>query len=84
MLAEGARRSGTHTISILAVSAGAEVDERIAELWAEEKPDEAMFLNAYADALTEHLRSIEAEKVLQRFSAEGMTVLPYYLSLIHI
>jgi len=78
VLAEGTRRSGTHSISILAVSAGAEVDERIAELWAEEKPDEAMFLNAYADALTEHLRSTEAEKVLQRFSAEGMAVLPYY------
>ena len=78
VLAEGARRSGTHSISVLAVSAGEEVDKRIAELWAEEKPDEAMFLNAYADALTEHLRSIEAEKVLQRFSAEGMAVLPYY------
>ena len=78
VLAEGARRSGTHSISILAVSAGVEVDDRIAELWAEEKPDEAMFLNAYADALTEHLRSAEAEKMLEQFSAENMTVLPYY------
>ncbi len=78
VLAEGARRSGTHSISILAVSAGVEVEDRIAELWAEDKPDEAMFLNAYADALTEHLRSLEAEKVLERFSAGDMTVLPYY------
>ena len=78
VLAEGARRSGTHSISILAVSAGVEVDDRIAELWAEEKPDEAMFLNAYADALTEHLRSTEAEKMLKMFSAEEMAVLPYY------
>lgn len=78
VLAEGARRSGTHTISVLAVSAGEEVDERIAELWAEDKPDEAVFLNAYADALTEHLRSIEAEKAFDQFSADDMTVLPYY------
>ena len=34
VLAEGARRSGTHSISIIAVSAGGEVDARIAELWA--------------------------------------------------
>ncbi len=78
VLAEGARRSGTHSISILAVSAGQEVDERIAELWAADKPDEAMFLNAYADALTEHLRSLEARKALDRFSAEELRVLPYY------
>ena len=78
VLAEGARRSGTHSISVLAVSAGKEVDDRITKLWAEDKPDEAMFLNAYADALTEHLRSLEAEKALDKFSAEEMAVLPYY------
>lgn len=78
VLAEGARRSGTHSISILAVSAGAEVDEKIAGLWADDKPDEAMFLNAYAAALTEHLRTLEAEKILKTFSADDMTVLPYY------
>ncbi|MEC7777466.1 MAG: hypothetical protein VYC32_15360 [Planctomycetota bacterium] len=78
VLAEGARRSGTHSVSVLAVSAGEEVDERIAELWAEDKPDEAMFLNAYADALTEHLRSVEAEKAFDQFSDDDMTVLPYY------
>ena len=78
VLAEGARRSGTHSLSILAVSAGAEVEEEIVRLWAEEKPDEAMFLNSYAAAFTEHLRALEEEKTLAEFSAEDMTVLPYY------
>ena len=78
VLAEGARRSGTHSLSILAVSAGAEVEEEIARLWAEEKPDEAMFLNSYAAAFTEHLRALEEKRILAEFSAEDMTVLPYY------
>jgi hypothetical protein len=77
-LANGLARASVHAIIVVAVAAGRAVDQRIDELWKSNRPDEAMFLNAYAIALVEHLREQTGAHLSSIFRKENMTVLPHY------
>ncbi|MEM8678421.1 MAG: hypothetical protein AAGF97_03600, partial [Planctomycetota bacterium] len=78
LLAQGFARAHVDRIVLAAITAGASVDERIDELWRGDRPDEAMFLNAYAIAAVEHWRAETGKQLTQRFASEGRTVLPHY------
>lgn len=64
------------TLIVAAVSAGPEVDDRTADLWSRERPDEAFFLDRFGAAVAEYLARIVGDGLR---SAEGdRTVLPGY------
>ncbi len=78
VFAAGLREVGAHELVVVAISAGPEVDSEIDRLWEAGRPDEAMFLNAYAISVTEHLRSREADHLAELAGRQGTTVLPHY------
>jgi hypothetical protein len=78
LLAEGLARADARAIVVFAATAGAAVDRRIDELWKMERPDEAMFLNAYAIAVVERLRLQARDHLRQIYGTLGMAVLPHY------
>ncbi len=78
LFAAGLREVTAHAVVVVAISAGPEVDREIDRLWNEGRPDGAMFLNAYAISVTEHLRSREADDLGEAAAAQGRVVLPHY------
>ena len=54
-LAEGLHATRGHAVLVLAVSAGREVAAEVSRAWAEDRPDEAYFLDRFATAVTEAL-----------------------------
>ena len=78
LLAEGLARADVRAIVVFAATAGAKVDRRFDELWKMERPDEAMFLNAYAIAVVEWLRLQARDHLRQTYRTQAMTVLPHY------
>lgn len=54
-LAERLRDGEAHALVVLAVSAGPEVAAEAARLWADDRPDEAYFLDRFAAAVAEQL-----------------------------
>lgn len=78
MLAEGLARAAAEALVVVAATAGELVDRRVDELWKDERPDEAMFLSAYAIAVVEHLRWQAGDHLRRSYDSRGMTVLPHY------
>ena len=78
VLAPRIRGFKAHALVVVAISAGPEVDREIDRLWNDGRPDGAMFLNAYAVAVTEHLRSREADDLGEAAAAQGRVVLAHY------
>jgi hypothetical protein len=78
LLAQGLALARANALVIVAVTAGKAVDDRIDELWKSDRPDEAMFLNAYAIALVEHLRWQAGAHLRSLLREENLTVLPHY------
>jgi hypothetical protein len=77
-LAGGLQNAKAHAIVAAAISAGTQVDAIIDELWKTNRPDEAMFLNAYSIAIVEHLRWKIGAHLRDRFQMDGLTLLPHY------
>jgi hypothetical protein len=67
-----------HDAVLVAVSAGAECEEKARELWQEGKPDEYFFLEMYGSAVVEHLIAIASGRICARAEQAGMAVLPHY------
>ena len=78
ILARGLDRVGAHVMIVVAVSAGSAANQRIDELSKSDRSDEAMFLNAYALATVEHVRSQAGLHLRTLFGKQGLTVLPHY------
>lgn len=77
-LADLLKGASAHSLVVVAISAGPHVDREIERLWTVGRPDGAMALNAYAAALTEHLRSRAADELSAIAGRLGMAVLPHY------
>jgi hypothetical protein len=75
-LASGLRASRGHAVVVLAVSAGREVAAEVARAWAEDRPDEAWFLDRFATAVTEALVLTVAGNECAAASTAGETLLP--------
>lgn len=78
ILARGFAAVGVERIIVFGASAGPEVEARISELWQIDRPDEAMFLNALAVAVVEHLRSAALARIGELAQCEGARALPHY------
>ncbi len=78
VLAAGFKETDTRIAVVTVLSAGEEVDQEIDRLWKEERPDEAMFLNACAIAFVEHLRDDGQRRLAEFYASEGLRVLPHY------
>jgi hypothetical protein len=78
LLADGLARANAHSLVVVAATAGATVDRRIDELWRSDLPDEAMYLNAYAIAVVEHLRRQSSDHLRQIAHCQGVALLPHY------
>jgi hypothetical protein len=66
------------SVVMVAVSAGAELEQHANELWLEEKPDEYFFLEVYGSAVVEHLVTMKAAELCTWAESSGRAVLPHY------
>lgn len=78
LLAKGFREAAVDSMVVFAITAGGEVDQAIAQHWEEGRPDEAMFLNAYAIAFVEHAREVSAREHAARAEERQWIMLPRY------
>jgi hypothetical protein len=70
------RATQGHAVLVLAVSAGREVASEVARAWAEDRPDEAYFLDRFAAAVTEELVRQASRAECRTASEAGETLLP--------
>jgi hypothetical protein len=75
-LAEALHDARGHSVLVLAVSAGREVAVETKRLWAEDRPDEAYFLDRFAAAVTEALVLWVSGSACRDASSAGETLLP--------
>jgi hypothetical protein len=75
-LADALRDTQGHAVLVLAVSAGPEVATETRRLWAEDRPDEAYFLDRFAAGVTEALVLWVSGDECRRASSAGETLLP--------
>ncbi|MCA9236388.1 MAG: hypothetical protein KDA44_13020 [Planctomycetales bacterium] len=78
LLAKGFAHIEATNLVVLAVTAGPETDERIAHLWQAGRPDEAMFANALAIAVVEHLRDQIVAQLQSVARDDRRVALPHY------
>ena len=77
VLSERLRAGEAHGLMALAVSAGPEADAEAQRLWAEDRPDEAYFLDRFAAAVAEQLVCWASVWFCRRAEAGGETVLAH-------
>ncbi len=76
-LAERLRDGEAHALVALAVSAGCEVAEEAARLWAADRPDESYFLDRFAAAVAEQLVWQASAALCGDATAAGEGLLPH-------
>ncbi len=74
-LAEALRDANGHAALVVAVSAGREVADEAKRLWADDRPDEAYFLDRFAAAVTEALVLWVSGGACREASSAGETLL---------
>jgi hypothetical protein len=67
-----------HTAVVVAVSAGAQCEEKARELWQEGRPDEYFFLEMYGAAVVEHLITQAGGRICAWAEQAGMAALPHF------
>jgi hypothetical protein len=77
LLADRLREGAAHGLVALGASAGREVDDEVKRLWADERPDEAYFLDRFAAVVTERLVFWAAGEVCRASESAGETLLPH-------
>jgi hypothetical protein len=70
--------AGAHTSVVVAVSAGAQCEEKARELWHEGKPDEYFFMEMYGAAVVEHLITAAGGRICAWAEQDGMAALPHF------
>ena len=65
-------------VILVAVSAGAEIEQEAHRAWQEGKPDEYFFLEMFASAVVEHLTTTVGAALCDWAEGRGMAVLPHY------
>jgi len=65
-------------VVLIAVSAGAECEEKARELWQDGKPDEYFFMEMFGSAVVEHLITVASGRICGWADANGMVALPHY------
>ena len=70
-------QADAHSVIMVAVSAGSEVEEEARRRWEDQKPDEYFFLEIFASAVVEHLTAITGARLCDWAEQNGMAVLPH-------
>lgn len=76
-LADRLRAGDAHAVLALAASAGLEVAEETKRLWADDRPDEAFFLDRFAVAVTERLVLWASATICRASEPAKETLLPH-------
>ncbi|MCI0412104.1 hypothetical protein L0222_04785 [bacterium] len=76
-LSERLRAGEAHGLVVLVATAGTAVAEEVAEHWANERPDEAFFLDRFAVAVTEHLIQWSSTFLCRASEPSNETLLPH-------
>ncbi len=77
-LADRLRRTDCEELAIAVTTAGSEVDDHSARLWAEDRPDEAFFADRFGAAAAEHLAAARAMWMRTELVRRGRGLLPGY------
>ena len=72
------KESDSQSAMLVAVSAGAECENKACELWDEGKPDEYFFLEVFGSAVVEHLITQIGFTFCEQGEKIGFAVLPHY------
>ncbi len=67
-----------HSVMLVAVSAGPEIEREAHQAWIQDKPDEYFFLEMYGSAVVEHLTTMTGARLCGWADTEAMAVLPHY------
>jgi hypothetical protein len=67
-----------HSVILVAVGAGPELEREAQKLWREEKPDEYFFLEIFGSAVVEHLTTMTGARLCGWADGQGFAVLPHY------
>ena len=70
--------AGADRAFVVAVSAGAELEEEAQARWRDGKPDEYFFLEIYGSAIVEHLITTTGARLCAWADGERAAVLPHY------
>lgn len=76
LLASRLRRCEPRELVIAAVSAGPAIDRRVDALWADQRPDEAFFLDRFGAVVTESLAAGVGRELRRLAEIRGLGVLP--------
>ena len=76
-LASDLLRAQADQLAVVAVSAGPEARERIARLWAHDRPDESFVLDAYCSAVAEQLMARAGARISGQAETLGRICLPH-------
>jgi hypothetical protein len=67
-----------HSVILVAVGAGPELERETQKLWSEEKPDEYFFLEIFGSAVVEHLTTMTGARLCAWADSQNFAVLPHY------
>jgi hypothetical protein len=67
-----------HSVVLVAVSAGPEIEQEAQRAWQDGKPDEYFFLEMFGSAVVERLTTMVGAGLCAWADGQGMAVLPHY------
>ena len=77
-LRETLQQAEAHGVILVAVGAGPEAEEEARRRWEEGRPDEYFFLEVFASAVVEHLRTMTGANLCDWAEQHAMAILPHY------
>jgi hypothetical protein len=72
------KEAEAHSVILVAVGAGPELEQEAQRLWREEKPDEYFFLEIFGSAVVEHLTTMTGARLCAWADSQRCAVLPHY------
>jgi hypothetical protein len=72
------QKAEAHSVILVGVGAGAELEEEAQRRWRDEKPDEYFFLEVFGSAVVEQLTAETGARLCDWAEQRGMVVLPHY------
>jgi hypothetical protein len=71
------QHSEAHSLILVAVGAGSELEEEARQRWQDQKPDEYFFLEIFGSAVVEHLATATGARLCDWAEQHDMAVLPH-------
>jgi hypothetical protein len=71
-------KAEAHSVALVAVSAGSELEGEAQRIWEDQRPDEYYFLETFGSAVVESLVTAAGARLCAAVETQGMAVLPHY------